>query len=133
MKGQSWWSFLLQVVVIAFVVVVAYNIIKKYLLNKIKVNKWIVLGLALLALFIPVVLTFAGVNASAPIWQYITSAIFIIFIMWFLDLMGLGVNRARNNVSSKNTEFIKPKAKPNRVKNSDMEVITIKKGKKNKK
>lgn len=133
MKGQNWWSFLLQVIIIAFVVVVVYNVIKKYLLNKIKINKWIVLGLALLTLFIPVLLTLAGVNANGPIWQYITSAIFILFFMWFLDLMGVGADRVKNNVASKNTEFIKPKAKPNRVKNSDMEVITIKKGKKNKK
>ena len=134
MNGQSIWMSMLQIAAVAIVVVIVYNFLKKYLLHKIKVNKWVILVLALFSLFLPgILLTSAGINTNGTFWQYLSSGIAIMFILWFLDLMGFGAYRARSNTASKSTEVIKPKAKPNRVKNSDMEVITIKKDKKNKK
>lgn len=126
---------LLIMIVFAIVLLVVYNVLKHYVLNKIKVSKWIVLALAIVVLFAPSILTALGVNLSANLtWQLIPSGLFIILFLWFMDLSGF-INRKKPETSKgsksssgtyvgygkkkdkKKDVVIKPKAKPNRVKN----------------
>ncbi|WP_242845244.1 hypothetical protein [Clostridium novyi] len=81
---------LLIVVVILFV----YNVLKIYVLDKIKVNKWVMLVITILVFFIPNLLW--GKQIQNTYWQYIHTGVFLIFFLWFLDLAGLNNRRAYN-------------------------------------
>lgn len=116
-----WLKFILQVIFFSVVVIIGYTALKIYVLDKVKINKWIVLGLSVFALFLPVLLK---VNINGTVWQYVQSAAVIILTLWFLDLIGLGGGRRPKK--KKDDVVIRPKAKPNRAKN-------VKKEKDNKK
>ncbi|MBU3110845.1 hypothetical protein [Clostridium lacusfryxellense] len=107
----------------AIIVLVIYNVLKIYVLNKIKIGKWIVLGAALLLFIIPMMLW-----PTMPLFvsRYVIPGITVVLFLWFMDLSGFLKKR---NVSNTNTSssisrkdkkddiVIRPKAKPNRVKN----------------
>lgn len=128
---MDWVYLILKMLVLVIVVLIVYNFLKIYLLDKLKVNKWIVLALAVAVFIIPGLL---GENANMlGGWgQYLHSAVFVVLIMWFMDLVGLNKRRQSNNKYSKNDKnnVIKSKAKPSRVKNTSMEVIEKNKKKK---
>ncbi|ERI95584.1 hypothetical protein HMPREF1982_00058 [Clostridiales bacterium oral taxon 876 str. F0540] len=117
-------------VVYAIIVLVGYNLLKYFVLSKIKVkiNKWIIFAIAMVALLLPNILVAAfHVNIqNNALWVYGPSSLFIILFLWFIDLSGW--NRRAGKASNSGTGYydkkskkdkivIKPKAKPNRVKN----------------
>lgn len=106
-----WLKFILQVLVFSIIVIVGYTALRMFVLDKIKINKWIVLAMSMLVLLFPVLIK---VNINGTIWQYVQSSIVIILTLWFIDLMGFNAAKPR---SSKNDVVIRPKPKPNRVKN----------------
>jgi hypothetical protein len=119
---------LLLMIVFAVIILIVYNILKVYVLNKININKWIVLALGILVLFLPGILISLGVKLpNNSFWQFIPSGIFIILFLWFMDLNGWMSKKTKSSTSSTYTGYgkkdkkkdviIKPKAKPNRVKN----------------
>lgn len=123
---MTWVKTFLPMIIFAIIILVVYNFIKPYLLSKVKINKWIVLVIAFLALVLPnIIMSSAGINPnSSQFLVWIPSGIFILFFLWFMDLSGFGGKR--NNTTSsfgkkgnKKDVVIKPKAKPNRVKNKD--------------
>jgi CDP-diglyceride synthetase len=130
---MKWGPWLLQIVVFAAVILVVYNVLKIYLFPKVKVNKWIVLALGIVTFFLPSVLASVTGNTFAEdSWFMLgTSGLFMIFFLWFMDLSGFsrkGKTSTKNNKTSvsgferKKGEkdiVIKPKAKPNRVKNKN--------------
>jgi CDP-diglyceride synthetase len=129
---MAWLTNLLPMVIFAILVLVIYNLIKPYLLSKVKINKWVLLGIAILSLFLPnVIMAAANINPQNNqflIW--IPSGVFIIFFLWFMDISGFGAKRNRNNTTTttsynnknnKKDVVIRPKAKPNRVKNKEQE------------
>lgn len=124
---MTWLKTLLPMVLFAVVILVIYNVAKPYLLSKIKINKWIVLVLAILSLFLPnIIMAQSGINPkSNQFLVWIPSGFFILFFLWFMDISGFGNKGFRNNTSSvdkknnKKDVIIKPKAKPNRVKNKN--------------
>lgn len=111
----TWLELVLRVVLYATVLLFVYNILRKYVLNRFKPNKWIILAVGIAVFFIP---SFAAgyykYNMEGTIWQLVQSGVFIILFLWFMDLSGLGAYR---DVNKKDDYVIKPKAKPNRVKN----------------
>lgn len=123
---------LLLMLAFAIIILIVYNVLKLYVLSKIKINKWIVFILAVIVLLLPTIVANLGVQLPKNLWwQYITSGIFMILFLWFMDLSGW-INRkkpdSKNSSSSgtyigygkkdnKKDVVIKPKAKPNRVKN----------------
>lgn len=130
-KGGNIMAFLkvfLPMLLMVVVILLIYNVLKIYVLENIQVNKWVILVIA--------AVIFAAPNLIWPgkikgIIQYIQTGIFLIFFLWFMDLVGMSGRRSAKKEDTKNT-VIKTKAKPNRVKNNnDMEVIP--KGKKKKK
>lgn len=114
---------ILYMLAFAIIVLVIYNVLKIYVLSKIKIGKWIVLGAALVLFIIPMILW-----PTMPLFvsRYVIPGVTVVLFLWFMDLSGFLKKR---NVSNTNTSssisrkdkkddiVIRPKAKPNRVKN----------------
>lgn len=79
---------------------------RKYVFSKVKINKWIPLGISI-ALFVLQVLF----KANNPFITMGFSLVVVWFFMWFIDIQTTGGPKAKE----KKIE-IRPKAKPNRVK-----------------
>ncbi|MFA9397530.1 MAG: hypothetical protein ACERKV_04600 [Clostridiaceae bacterium] len=105
---------ILEIFLAAIAIILFYNVLKKYVLYKIKISKWVVLFLAILSYFIPIILEAYGVKLMDSLWQYVFAGIFAMFLFWFFDLLGWMKPRARKN--TKDEIVIKAKAKPNRAK-----------------
>lgn len=111
----TWLIFILEIIAFAIIILFVYNLLKIYVLSKININKWIVLACAIATLLISPVLEVNGIKITGTFWQYIPTAIFAIFFLWFMDIVN---NRRYEAKDKKNKVVIKPKAKPNRVKNN---------------
>ncbi|MCY6371930.1 hypothetical protein [Clostridium ganghwense] len=116
----------LPMLLMVIIILIVYNVLKIYVLEKIKINKWIVLTIALVVLLVP---SFVWPQIAKSFWYYIQTAVFLILFLWFMDLAGLSRKSTPNNGKD---SMIRSKAKPSRLnKNNDMEIIN--KGKKKKK
>ena len=115
--------FLGSIILFSIVVLGIYALLKKILFDKIKINKWIVLIMAVIVFIVPPL-----VFPTLPliVTNYIIPGVFVILFLWFWDLCGF-MSRAKNKVakasyntpkSKKNDIVIRPKAKPNRIKNN---------------
>jgi hypothetical protein len=118
----------LSIVAFSIIVLVVYNVLKAYVLDKVKVNKWAVLAAAVILFIVPMVI---WPNMPTYASNYIIPGIFVVLFLWFMDLSGFMRNRniskqkSKTNITSTNTKkdkkkevVIRPKAKPNRVKNN---------------
>lgn len=126
---MQWVKVFVQMLLFAAIILVVYNFLKRYVLSKVKINKWIVLVIALVMLIAPNIL--AGtlkLNVQNNIfWLYGPSSMFILLFLWFIDLSGWNNRRGGSTTSTSTSSFgkkdkkkdvvIRPKAKPNRVKN----------------
>ena len=119
---------ILSIVAFSVIVLVLYNLLKAYVLHKVKVNKWIVLGAAVVLFIAPIVI---WPNMPTYVSNYIVPGIFVVLFLWFMDLSGFMKSRntaksnSKTNITTTNTKkdkkndvVIRPKAKPNRVKNN---------------
>ena len=122
MTNMGFLKVFLPVLLIVVVILFVYNVLKIYVLDKIKVNKWVMLVITILVFFIPNLLW--GKQIQNTYWQYIHTGVFLIFFLWFLDLAGLNNRRAYNKSQEGKNGTIRAKAKPNRVNNADIEVIS---------
>jgi len=116
---QMWLTLVFQVLFFAVIFIVVYRQLKIHVLSKLHPNKWIILGVAVISFFLPTVIaTYFKYNLNGTVWQYVQSAVFIVFFLWFMDLKSGAIYNTNNrrNVNRKNNVVIKPKAKPNRVK-----------------
>lgn len=119
-----WLQVAFQILFFVIIFLVVYNQLKIHVLSKLHPNKWLILGLAIAAFFVPTVIAaYFKYNINGTVWQYVQSAIFIVLFLWFVDLRSGAIyntaNRgSRNTKNSKSNVVIKPKAKPNRVKNN---------------
>ena len=128
---------ILSIVAFSVVVLVVYNLLKSYVLHKVNVNKWIILVAAMVLFIVPVLI---WPNMPKAIANYVIPAAFVILFLWFLDLSGFmkkrNLSKANSKTTSKTTSkpnivranvkkdkkkdvVIRPKAKPNRVKNNE--------------
>ena len=118
MKGKGEFSMksFLELMGFAIVVIIIYNLASKYVLPKVKINKWILLTVAIL------VFVLGSLYPLPAIWNLLPSGVFVILLLWFFDLQGWGARnrmekRMEKKFAKKNAVIMKPKAKPNRVKN----------------
>lgn len=86
---------------------------RKYVFSKVRINKYIPLGIAIvlfiLQIFMPAIL---GKNI---VWvSFLLTILTVTFFLWFMDIVTTGGPKQKE----KKIE-IRPKAKPNRVKNKD--------------
>lgn len=115
----TWLTVVFQILFFVIIFLVVYNQLKIRVLSKLHPNKWIILVTALIAFFVPTMIaTYFKYNLNGTVWQYVQSAVFIIFFLWFIDLRSGAIYNSSNKVTAnrKNNIVIKPKAKPNRVK-----------------
>ena len=126
-----------SIVAFSAIVLVVYNVLKSRVLHKVTVNKWIILVAAMVLFIVPVLI---WPNMPKAISNYVIPAVFVILFLWFLDLSGFMKKRNLSKPSSKTTSkttakpnivradvkkdkkkdvVIRPKAKPNRVKNNE--------------
>lgn len=126
---MAWLKLFAQMLLFAVIVLVVYNTLKRYVLAKIKINKWIVFAVAVAVLILPNILVGVlklNIQPNNILWVYGPSSIFIILFLWFVDLSGWN-RRGKASTTTPVTGFgkkstkkdvvIRPKAKPNRVKN----------------
>ena len=132
--------FVIEIIGLAILAFIAYSLLKKYVFSKFKVNKWIIIGAAVIVFVVPLVLNLTNVIKLSFIFSTIQSGVMVILLLWLMDTIGWGPKPlpAKSNAKTNKTKYatttvIKSKAKPNRLKNSDMEVIDIKDIKKKKK
>jgi CDP-diglyceride synthetase len=115
---------ILSIVAFSIVVLVVYNVLKAYVLHKVNINKWIVLVSAVTVFLVPMLI---WPNMPRYIANYIIPGIFVVLFLWFMDLSGFMKKRnvakpsaisTSTKKDKKNDVVIRPKAKPNRVKNN---------------
>lgn len=107
------WNSILIIFAMSIAIFIAYSFANSLYLSKLKVNKWIVLGVSIVFLLIGLVLPLFSTN----IWvNYIPTAIFVFFFLWYADLSGLSNVGAPKAAKPRE---IKPKAKPNKLKYVD--------------
>lgn len=120
------WKMMLILFVMVFAIMSFYNIvIKTYVLPKIKINKWVFLALGVVMLLVTNIVGVAlridyNKFSVKQIPYYLCMMLFILFFFAFFDVAGFGGSkRISKNSRGKKDLVIKPKAKPNRVKNKD--------------
>jgi hypothetical protein len=125
---MAWLKLFGQMLLFSVIVLVVYTALKRYVLAKIKINKWIVFAVAVVVLILPNILVSAlKLNIQNSIfWVYGPSSVFIILFLWFVDLSGWN-RRGKSSTTTSAATFgkknnkkdvvMRPKAKPNRVKN----------------
>jgi hypothetical protein len=100
---------ILQTVIIFVVVLGAFYVLKKFVFSRLKISKWIPLAIAIILLAAQFLLKIQNGIQGVTI-----TALTLLFFMWFLD-----INQGGGPVAVKKQKQIeiRPKAKPNRVKN----------------
>ncbi len=108
---MAFFKQVLIIFIIAIISLIVYNLIKKFILTKLRPNKWITLSLVVLVFFTPVFLP--------QVYQsFVGTAIFFVLI----TILALTyVDTVKLEKAEKNKPIVgKPKAKPNRAnKNSN--------------
>ena len=117
---------ILSIVAFSIVILVVYNVLKIYVLPKIKVNKWVILGLALVLFLVPMLI---WPNMPKYVANYIIPGMFVFLFLWFMDLSGFIKKRnvpptnytgIGSKKDKKDDIVMRPKVKPNRIKNNDI-------------
>ncbi|MFB0918361.1 MAG: hypothetical protein QMB63_04730 [Clostridiaceae bacterium] len=103
---------ILIMILIALAIIVGFNLANIYYLKKLNVNKWLLLGIAIVTFVIAFALSSAYPNTW---WQLIPLVISLSCFMWFIEV------RRRKDKSPKDSKKVvmKAKAKPNRAKKPD--------------
>ncbi|MCJ7689453.1 MAG: hypothetical protein MUO60_09060 [Clostridiaceae bacterium] len=115
---------ILSIIAGSIIMLVVYYLLKTYVLFKIKVNKWIVLAAAIVLFIVPILI---WPDMPEYVKSYLLPGIFVVLFLWFMDLSGYIKKRndsktnyttIGNKKDNKKDVVIRPKAKPNRVKNN---------------
>ncbi|MPQ44694.1 hypothetical protein [Clostridium tarantellae] len=96
----------LLAIIFSIAVIGSYALLGRYVFNKVKVNKWIILTISVISFIISF---FFNIGL---ILKMVLLGIFVISILWFLDVNKNGYPKPKKDKKV----VIKPKAKPNRVK-----------------
>jgi hypothetical protein len=115
----TWAKVAFQILFFVMIFLVVYNQLKVRVLSKLHPNKWVILTISVVSFFVPTMIAaYYNYNINGTVWQYVQSAIFIVFFLWFIDLKSGAIYKIPNRGagSKKNNIVIRPKAKPNRAK-----------------
>ena len=95
--------------VVMFVIILAlYAACRLYVFSKIRINKWIPLSIAVVLFCCQLFLN--GINAYLNATMTVAT---VLFLLWFMEIKQTGGPKKKEKKI-----VIKPKAKPNRVKNN---------------
>ena len=81
---MAWLKLFVQMLLFAVIVLVVYNGLKRYVLAKIKINKWIVFAVAVAVLILPNILVGVlqlNIQPNNIFWVYGPSSVFIILFL----------------------------------------------------
>lgn len=113
-------GMLLKVVVFSVIAIVLYNVLKVFILSKVKVNLPIKIGSTILSVVLLVLSAFLSTRYKEGSWQYyIGTAVVLLSVLTTADFW-VGDKNKRIKADKKVDESSmkpRPKAKPNRVKN----------------
>lgn len=98
----------LYLVIMFAVIVGAFMLLKKFLFSKVAINKFIPLGIAIILFLIQIFVKPEDFLITAGLTFFT-----VIFFLWFWDIQQTGGPK----LTKEKKIVIKPKAKPNRVKN----------------
>lgn len=107
-------SFLLTTIISVIVFFGAYMLLNRYVFPNIRVNKWIILAVALI--LIVIAFGIPNVDVVTNYLKIALTGIGAIVFFWFYDINQNGLPTAKKKEKQ---VTIKAKAKPNRVKNKD--------------
>lgn len=93
-------------VAVCVIILVANILCKKFIFNKIRINKWIPLAIAIGLFIIQAFISKINIYVSSALSIFV-----VLFFLWFMDIMKTGGPKKKEKEI-----VIKPKAKPNRVK-----------------
>ena len=100
---------LLYMVIMVVVILAIMFLGRKFIFSKVRINKYIPLGIAVVAFLAQLIISLSGVNMM---WLTILlSIIAVTFFLWFMDIVTTGGPKKKEKEI-----VIRPKAKPNRVK-----------------
>ena len=106
-------SFLSTLLYVIFLLAVVFGVMflgRKYVFSKVRINKYIPLGIAIATLLLQGIMP---VIIGENIWwvSFLLTILTVTFFLWFMDIQATGGPKKKE----KQIE-IRPKAKPNRVK-----------------
>ena len=115
------------ILLFSVIVFILYQGLKKFVFDKIKINKWIVLAIGIVCFMVPPLFL---PQMPVIVSNFVLPGCFVIFFLWFLDLTGFmkkvekkaektTYNTMSKRKNKKDDIQIRPKAKPNRVKNNN--------------
>lgn len=107
----SFFGYIIGAIVFAIVVFVTFSLLGRYVFNKIRINKWIILATAIIAFIITFFIPDFNAIGSLAI-QVVLIYICVISILWFIDVNKNGYPK----IKKEKKIVIKSKAKPNRAK-----------------
>lgn len=123
---KAFFQYFAIILLFSIVVLGIFQLLKKFVLDKIKINKWIVLAIGIIFFMLPPLFI-----PSMPriVSNFIFPGLFVIFFLWFLELSGFmkKVEKKAEDTTYKKISStkkkkpdieIRPKAKPNRVKHN---------------
>ena len=100
---------LLYMVIMVVVILAIMFLGRKFIFSKVRINKYIPLGIAVVAFLAQLIISLSGVNMM---WlTMLLSIIAVTFFLWFMDIVTTGGPKKKDEEI-----VIRPKAKPNRVK-----------------
>ena len=106
----SFLSTLLYFIVLLVIVIGIMFLVRKYVFSKVRINKYIPLGIAIVTLILQFVIPV--IMRKDVFWvSFLLTILTVTFFLWFMDIQATGGPKKKE----KQIE-IRPKAKPNRVK-----------------
>ena len=119
MKGFSW-NTMIPVIILIVILLAAYNMLKVFVFDKLRTVKWAKWVVLVITILLGALNGYAGNKFGETSWQYyICMGLFVIALFTFFDLLGFGRRSSSSKYNKKDDVVIRPKAKPNRVKNKD--------------
>lgn len=120
----TWQVVLLQVAFFAVIMLVVYKQLKERILYKYNPDKWMVLIIAGLVFLIPIIAgQYLNFNMTNTVWQYLDSAIFIVFFLWFVDIQNGSIKKLQDKKAGIVSDEAKAKGQkannPNKKKNKN--------------
>ncbi len=112
-------SLVLEVLVFSLITIILYNLLKVFVISKIKITMQIKIGSIIVSVALLIISTLLSNKFKVNSWQYYTGmAILFLAIFTTVDFWTGNKNR-KTKIEEKRNDSLKPrpKAKPNRVKN----------------
>lgn len=113
-------SKMLPSIILIVIILGIYNVLKIYVFEKLRAVKWAKWAVLALTVLLAVLNGYIASKFGQSSWQYyFCMGLFVMGFFSFLDLLGFGRRSGKSTYNKKDDITIKPKAKPNRVKNKN--------------